>query len=153
MSDDEPFDDIDAALARLFEDAASEAERASLDDVLALFDATLDVDMLCGMVDRSDELVAVRSTATLDARQVVVHGSLFDVVLDVTPAGTDRVDVRGTVLGAEGCYGVQLLDGAEEVALTATDELGEFVLVDIGVGRYELVVAARGGARCRRLSN
>lgn len=134
-------DEMEAALKRLFDDAWREADRTPVDGpVVGLGDDTGmvvfhgDVDELVG--------VAVRSASAVVDRQLLVHGDWVDVVLDLVASG-DHVDVRGSVMGTDEPCSVQLLDGADdEVALDVTDALGEFVLLGVVPGRYELIVAS-----------
>lgn len=134
--------DIDAALTRLFADARTQADRAAPTD--QLLEHVADVDVTTGEVDDLDDsLVAVRSASAVADRQLLVHGAWADVVLDVARSEDDRVDVRGTVVGPDEPCSVQLLDGVDEMALGVTDALGEFALLGVVPGRYELVVAAR----------
>ena len=132
-------------MKRLFDDARREAERTSvdrpvvgLDDESAIVVSEADVDEL------DSAAMAVRSASAVVDRQLLVHGDWVDVVLDLVASGDD-VDVRGCVVGTDEPCSVQLLDDtAEEVALEVTDAFGEFALLGVAPGRYELVVASRG---------
>jgi hypothetical protein len=58
---------------------------------------------------------------------------------------SQHLDLNGQVFAAAGSppvYAVQLLRAGAEVALAATDELGEFAIVSIPSGDYELVLSA-----------
>lgn len=143
--------ELEVALTRLFDEAGAE-DRRDLDRLFVLLDAeAIDVDVTRGAVDdRAGDLVAVRSAGTVEDHQVVVRGGWTDVVLDVAEAGPAVVDVRGTVLGSAGnvsagVCSVQLLRDGAEVAIAVTDEFGDFALLGVDAGRYELVVASARG--------
>jgi len=137
--------ELELALASLFDDLRD--RDADLDRLVRLMDEQpADVELTTGeVVDQPGELVAVRSAATLEDRQVVINGGWADLVLDLSAVTDDRVDLRGTVLGVLDVCAVQLLQDAVEVALTVTDDFGEFALLAVPIGRYELVVAGPQG--------
>jgi hypothetical protein len=137
-------DEVEAAVKRLFADAWREAGRALAESPMV--DLADDADMVVthGDVDELDGgAVAVRSASTMVDRQLLVHGDWLDVVLDLVESG-DYLAVRGMVVAVDEPYSVQLLDDTgNEVALSVTDQFGEFALPEVVPGRYELVVAGR----------
>jgi hypothetical protein len=133
--------ELETALEDLFTGAWRDAAR--FDAGGSWSDDGLAVALTDGVVDDlAGDLVAVRSAGAVADRQLRVRGGGFEMVIDVDRS-SDHVDVRGTVFGIDEPCSVQLLDGADEAALSVTDDLGEFVLLGVVPGRYELVVAAR----------
>jgi hypothetical protein len=137
-----PDPELEAALSRLL--AEPTQERDELDALLAMIDAPSPFELTAGEADgRAGELIAVRSAGTVEDRQVLVRGGWVDVALDVDIADSGLVNVGGTVLGVDEACSIQLLGDGVEVALTVTDEFGEFTLMAIAPGRYELIVAGQ----------
>jgi hypothetical protein len=87
----------------------------------------------------------VRS-ATHPPRQLIYTTEIADVVLVLQPhAGDKQLDLVGQILpqGDETpLYSVQLLQDDTEVALTTSDDLGEFIFVALPTGVYQLVLSA-----------
>lgn len=133
--------ELEMALTDLFDEVLD--EDPSLERLLALLDDDRPaVEVTVGEVaDPHEELVAVRSAGTVEDHQVVVRGGWADVVLDIVSAGDGVVDVRGSVVGCDEVCSVQLLRDDDELAITTTDELGEFVLTGVPVGACQLIVA------------
>ncbi len=78
-------------------------------------------------------------------RQLVYTTDVADIVLDVltSNARVETVDVGGQVLPHDdeepGSFHVRLLDGASEVVVAATDEIGEFSFGAVPSGTYEIL--------------
>jgi hypothetical protein len=137
-----PDPELEAALGRLLADPSRES--AEVEELTAMIDAPSGFELTTGEPDgRAGELIAVRSAGTVDDRQVLVRGGWVDVALDVRSADSRLVTVSGTVLGVDDACSIQLLADGVEVALTVTDEFGEFALSAIVPGRYELIVAGK----------
>lgn len=131
---------MQAVLERLFAEARNLGRKPTPSSAPWSSDGA-GIEVLAGQVDPlADPSVAVRSAAIDDARQLLVRGGGVEVVLDID-AMSDHVTVRGTVVGLTEPCSVQLLDGDDEEALAVTDQFGEFALLDVVPGRYELVVA------------
>jgi hypothetical protein len=144
MSDDDGgrvTDELEAAVERLFADARRDAGTGGLVDPTTAGRSGIDVTD-GELEDLDGALVAVRSASATAERQLIVRGGWVDVALDIVESG-GLVDVRGSLFGVDEPCAVQLLDHVDEVALDVTDGLGEFALLGIPPGRYELVVAAR----------
>lgn len=132
--------DVQAALEQLFAEAQRHGRTSTASPSWWSSDGA-GIEVLAGEVDPLVDLaVAVRSASIDDARQLLVRGGGVEVVLDIA-ATNDHVTVRGTVVGVAEPCSVQLLDGDDEEALAVTDPFGEFALLDVVPGRYELVVA------------
>jgi hypothetical protein len=102
-------------------------------------------------------LTGVRSAAR-SPRQWVFTTQIADIALVLQPRGDDRFDLLGQILplnapsapapvGEEApIYRVHLLTGSdtetEEVAITESDDLGEFVFPDLAPGGYQLLLHA-----------
>ena len=137
-----PDSELEAALSRFL--AEPREQDAELDELLAMIDAPSPFELTTGEPDRrAGALIAVRSAGTVEDRQVLVRGGWVDVALDVHGADSGLVTVGGTVLGVDEACSIQLLGDGVEVALTVTDEYGEFTLAAIAPGRYELIVAGQ----------
>lgn len=137
-----PDPELEAALSRLLAEPSQQSDE--LEKLLAMIDEPSPFEMTTGEPDgRAGELIAVRSAGTVEDRQVLVHGGWVDIALDVQTADSGLVRVGGTVLGVDEACSIQLLGDGVEVALTVTDEFGEFTLVAISPGRYELIVAGQ----------
>lgn len=94
-------------------------------------------------------LAGARSATTQGLeRQMVYSTDLADVALNVQPHLQDeQVMIMGQVLpiheDATGIYSVQLLcDDVVELALTVTDNLGEFTFESIPPGVYDIVMSS-----------
>ena len=84
------------------------------------------------------------ASAVGSPRQLVYSTAAADVAIIVRPRTRDGLlDVYGQILPMEstesGIFGVQLLEGASEVATTATNELGEFKFEAVPPGVYEVL--------------
>jgi hypothetical protein len=92
-------------------------------------------------------LAGVRSAATQgQERQLIFSSEAAEVALNILPeSGGQGMRLTGQVFPGEGSegeiYSVQLLREAQEVALTLSDELGEFGFEEVPAGSYELVVS------------
>jgi hypothetical protein len=80
-------------------------------------------------------------------RQLVYSTDAADVAIIVRPRARDGLlDVYGQILPADatdsGVFGVQLLQGASEVATTATNDLGEFTFEAVPPGVYEVLAGS-----------
>ena len=79
-------------------------------------------------------------------RQLVYSTGAADVALHVRPRPHDEhFDLNGQILPVSsadsGTFGVQLLEGASEVATTATNDLGEFAFEAVSPGAYEVLAS------------
>ena len=86
------------------------------------------------------------ATVPESQRQLVYSTDAADVALHVRPRPRDgSFDLNGQIFpsgGAEsGAFGVQLLEGASEVATTATNDLGEFTFEAVSPGAYEVLAS------------
>ena len=84
------------------------------------------------------------ASAVGSPRQLVYSTAAADVAIIVRPRTRDvLLDIYGQILPMEstesGIFGVQLLEGASEVATTATNELGEFKFEAVQPGVYEVL--------------
>ena len=92
-------------------------------------------------------LAGARGGAQPVARQLIYQGTVADVALNLH---LDLQQQRFTLLGqclptGEGwpaTAAVQLLQAEHEIAITMTDELGEFAYADLLPGEYQLIVSA-----------
>jgi hypothetical protein len=80
-------------------------------------------------------------------RQLVYSTDAADVAIIVRPRTRDGLlDVYGQILPSNatdsGVFGVQLLQGASEVATTATNDLGEFTFEAVSPGVYEVLTGS-----------
>ncbi len=80
-------------------------------------------------------------------RQLVYSTDAADIAIIVRPRTRDGLlDVYGQILPSDatvsGVFGVQLLQGASEVATTATNELGEFTFEAVSPGVYEVLAGS-----------
>jgi hypothetical protein len=79
-------------------------------------------------------------------RQLVYSTDAADVAMHVRPRPHDaHVDLNGQIFPVNsadsGTFGVQLLEGASEVATTATNDLGEFTFEAVSPGVYEVLAS------------
>jgi hypothetical protein len=79
-------------------------------------------------------------------RQLVYSTDAADVALHVRPHAHDgHFDLNGQIFPVSsadsGTFGVQLLEGASEVATTATNDLGEFKFEAVSPGVYEVLAS------------
>ena len=90
------------------------------------------------------------ASAVGSPRQLVYSTAAADVAIDVAiivrPRTRDGLlDVYGQILPMEstesGIFGVQLLEGASEVATTATNDLGEFAFEAVSPGVYDVLAS------------
>jgi hypothetical protein len=80
-------------------------------------------------------------------RQLVYSTDAADVAIIVRPRTSDGLfDVYGQILPSDatdsGVFDVQLLQGATEVATTATNDLGEFTFEAVSPGVYEVLTGS-----------
>jgi hypothetical protein len=92
-------------------------------------------------------LAGVRSTQTLDLRQLVYSTAVADVALNVRRERTlGNHILAGQLLPtsdlAPATVSVQLLQNDHEVGITLADELGEFTFTDLPAGDYQLILSA-----------
>ncbi len=89
----------------------------------------------------------LRSAAAPESqRQLVYSTDAADVALHVRPCPHDgHFDLNGQIFPVSsadsGTFGVQLLEGASEVATTATNDLGEFKFEAVSPGEYEVLAS------------
>ena len=86
------------------------------------------------------------AAAPQSQRQLVYSTDAADVALHVRPHPRDgRFDLNGQIFPANGAdsgtFGVQLLEGASEVATTATNDLGEFAFEAVSPGVYDVLAS------------
>src|SRR5918998_125961 len=79
-------------------------------------------------------------------RQLVYSADGLDVALNFLPRARDKnFDLDGQVLPRDdvelGSFGVQLLQSATELGITATDDLGAFAFESIPSGVYEIILS------------
>lgn len=91
-------------------------------------------------------LTGARSTTSAGPRQLIYGSNYADVVLNVRQRPeANSIDLMGQILphgdGTSTSFTVQLLDGDREVAITNTDELGEFVLFAAPASTYTLILS------------
>jgi hypothetical protein len=92
--------------------------------------------------------VGVRSVGAQGTRrQLVYSADALDVALNFLPHTHDKMfDLNGQVLSHDdaelGSFSVQLLQRETELAITATDDLGGFVIESIPPGVYEIVLSS-----------
>lgn len=88
----------------------------------------------------------VRSAAAREAQLIYTTGAA-DIALNFRRRPGDEsldLDLDGQVFPADGepeDFGVQLLSGATEVAITVTDELGEFAFQAVAPGEYQVLIS------------
>jgi hypothetical protein len=80
-------------------------------------------------------------------RQLVYSTDVADVAMIVRPRASDGLlDLYGQILTLDGAgsniFGVQLLEGSSEVAITATNDLGEFTFEAVSPGVYEVLAGS-----------
>lgn len=94
-------------------------------------------------------LAGVRSAASQEAQgQLVYSTEVADIALNYRRRPRDgRLDLDGQVFPNDDsepeAFGVQILSGTDEVATTATDELGEFTFEGIAPGEYQILVSSQ----------
>jgi len=92
--------------------------------------------------------VGVRSVGAQGTRrQLVYSADALDVALNFLPRTRDKMfDLNGQVLSHDdaelGSFSVQLLQRETELAITATDNLGGFVIESLPPGVYEIVLSS-----------
>jgi hypothetical protein len=92
--------------------------------------------------------VGVRSVGAQGTRrQLVYSADALDVALNFLPRTRDKMfDLNGQVLSHDdaelGSFSVQLLQRETELAITATDDLGGFVIESLPPGAYEIVLSS-----------
>ncbi len=90
----------------------------------------------------------LRAARAQDAqRQLVYSTDAADIALIVRPRARDGLlDLHGQILPIDsadtGIFGVQLLQGSSEVAMTATNSLGEFTFEAVSPGVYEVLAGS-----------
>lgn len=93
----------------------------------------------------SQPAVGIRATAQGPNRQLIYSTDAADVALDIRarPYGKN-LDLEGQVFPDEaepGSFSVQLLDGTDELGITTTGELGDFVFESVPPGVYEVLLS------------
>ena len=89
----------------------------------------------------------VRSAASRESQgQLVYTTEAADVALNFRRRpGNGKLDLDGQVFPNDDAepeaFGVQILSGAEEVATTATDELGGFAIEGVPPGEYQILLS------------
>jgi len=83
--------------------------------------------------------------AGLAPRQMVYATEVLDIALHIQPRPQDqRFDINGQIFPkaalTAAAFGAQLLDGAEEVAASTVDDLGEFQFEALHAGRYAIAL-------------
>jgi len=78
-------------------------------------------------------------------RQMIYATEVLDIALHIQPRPQDqRFDINGQIFPkaalATAAFGAQLLDGAEQVAASAVDDLGEFQFEALHAGRYAIAL-------------
>ncbi|MDP9457174.1 MAG: hypothetical protein M3Q60_15665 [Actinomycetota bacterium] len=79
-------------------------------------------------------------------RQLIYAADMADVALNIRSGARDnRFDIDGQILptgdAEPGIFSVQMLHGAKEHGITATDDLGEFAFEGVLPGVYEMVLS------------
>ena len=93
-------------------------------------------------------LAGVRSAASQESQgQLVYSTEVADIALNYRRRPQNgKLDLDGQVFPNDeaepDAFGVQILSGTEEVATTATDELGEFAFEGIAPGEYQILVSS-----------
>lgn len=93
-------------------------------------------------------LAGVRSAASQESQgQLVYTTEAADIALNFRRRpGDGRLDLDGQVFPNDDeepeAFGVQILLGTEEVATTATDELGEFAFEGVEPGEYQILLSS-----------
>lgn len=109
--------------------------------LLQRFLATLSFDSRAGFASAGTR----SATAQGLERQLIFTTVAAEVALNLQPRPQDHLlQVAGQLFVdtiADGPFSVQLLRATTEVALTATDELGEFSFPAIPAGDYELIIS------------
>jgi hypothetical protein len=90
----------------------------------------------------------VRSADSQEAaqRHLTYTTDAAEIALNISPRPRDGyLDLDGQVFPADDAdpasFSVRLLSGADEVGLTATDELGEFDFEAVPPGTYQILVS------------
>jgi hypothetical protein len=92
--------------------------------------------------------IGVRSVGAQGTRrQLVYSADALEVALNISPRARDKkIDLDGQLLSPNdtelGSFSVQLLQSETELAITATDDLGGFVVESIPPGEYELILSS-----------
>jgi hypothetical protein len=124
-----------AELARAFEDYA-EGRRRPLRHLVATLSFGGGLQPVAG----------VRSAGG-DEGQLVYTTEAADVALNFRRRpGNGKLDVDGQVFpndeGEPEAFGVQILNGTDEVGTTVTDELGEFAFEGVAPGEYQILLSS-----------
>lgn len=95
----------------------------------------------------ASDLAGARSMTSAGPRQLIYGSDYADVVLNVRQRPeADSIDLMGQILphgdGTSPSFTVQLLEGDREIAITQTDELGEFVVFDAPASTYTLILSS-----------
>lgn len=110
--------------------------------LLQRFLATLTFDSHAGVASAGTRSASVQGLE----RQLIFTTSAAEVALNLQPRPHDHLlHIAGQLFMdaiADGPFSVQLLDATTEVALTATDDLGEFTFTAIPAGDYELIISS-----------
>ncbi len=93
-------------------------------------------------------VAGARSAASLGLqRQFIFTADAAEVALNIQPhSQAQAVTLMGQVFAGDAetdsFFSVQLLQDSKEVAITTTDELGEFTFESVPAGQYELIVSS-----------
>lgn len=91
-------------------------------------------------------LAGARGAGQPVARQLIYQGTVADVALNLHLDRQQRFSLLGQCLptgeGWPATVAVQLLQAEDEIAITMTDDLGEFAFADLLPGEYQLIVSA-----------
>ena len=140
---EKPPPEVRETLARRFRSYAEKTEEKNQPGFLERILATLTFDS-----DAQPAMAGFRSAGGgRSSRQLVYNAEVAEIALNVRGRPNNgHVDVYGQVFPDvdedPGAFSVQLLKGADEVGLTAADELGEFAFEGVEPGTYEMVLSA-----------
>lgn len=93
-------------------------------------------------------VAGVRSAASQESQgQLVYTTEAADIALNFRRRPENgKLDLDGQVFpndeGEPDAFGVRILSGTEEVAATATDELGEFAFEGVEPGEYQILLSS-----------
>lgn len=91
-------------------------------------------------------LAGARSVTSAGPRQLIYGSDYADVVINIRRRpGQDTLDLMGQILphgeDVTPLFAVQLLQGEREVAITHSDDLGEFVIPATAAATYTLILS------------
>lgn len=93
-------------------------------------------------------VAGVRAAAAQESQgQLIYTTEAADIALNFRRRPENgKLDLEGQIFPNDdeepGVFGVQILRGTEEVAITATDELGEFAFEKVPPGEYQILVSS-----------